>query len=511
MSLFLGSRVGDLVEPLTGRRWSFDTIRERCSRRVALYQGKGLSSGDRVFLHFGNTCEFFVELLALWQLGGCVAPIDPRLTPFEVEILARWARPRFSVWGGGVPDEDVAAAVRSLGVATLVASEEGSTAAAGPARWRPFPLDEDALILFTSGTTGSPKGVVHTHRSLRARWMSLHQALGLATLRRTLCLLPTHFGHGLICNALFPWLFEQDLYVVPPFKPDLLTRLGPLIDEHQITFMSSVPAMWRLAIKTSRRPRTGTLRRVVCGSAPLSGSLWKDVQDWTGTSNVLNAYGITETASWLAGTTVKGFVPEDGLIGQPWGTAVKIVARGGAPSRPDTDEICRAGELGDIWVKTAALMRGYLDRDDLTREVVCGGWFATGDIGYLDDRGLLYLRGREREEINKGGLKVYPSDIDAVVERFPATIDTCSFGYQDPLYGENVGIAVVASPATPQTLDEMYEWTRRHLAGHQVPALWYLVEQIPRTTRGKVNRAAVARHCATLAPARLAASTKAAR
>ena len=510
MIVALGAQVGDLIEPLTGRRWDLETIQERCGRRVALYRAKGLRAGDRVFVHFGNTCEFFVELLAIWQLGGCVAPIDPRLTPFEVEILARWARPRFSVWEG-VPDDEMGAGLRSLDVTALVTSEDGDPATSGPAAWSPPSLDQDALILFTSGTTGSPKGVVHTHQSLRARWRSLHQALGLETLRRTLCLLPTHFGHGLICNALFPWLFGQDLHVVPPFKPDLLTRLGTLIDEHQITFMSSVPAVWVLAIKTSRRPRTGALRRVVCGSAPLSGALWKDIQDWTGTTDVLNAYGITETASWLAGTTVEGFVPEDGLIGRPWGAVVKIVAGGNDAARPDVDAGCRVGEPGRIWVNTPALMRGYLDRDDLTREVVSGGWFATGDIGHVDDRGLLYLRGREREEINKGGLKVYPGDVDAIVERFPAIIDTCTFGYPDPLYGENVGIAVVVSPPAAETLAEVYEFARRHLAGHQLPGRWYLVEQIPRTTRGKVNRADVAEHCATLTPVRIGVTTRAPR
>ena len=509
--MLLGRRVGALTEPLTGRHWDFDAIRAHCGRRLALYQTKGLQSGDRVFVHFGNTCEFFVELLAIWQLGGCVAPIDPRLTPFEVETLARFARPRFSVWAGH-PDEHVMTGMRSLGVATLAASDDSEIATVvQPAGWKLFSLDQDALILFTSGTTGSPKAVVHTHRSLLARWTSLYQALGLDTLHRTLCLLPTHFGHGLICNALFPWLFEQDVYVVPPFRPDLLARLGALIDEYQITFMSSVPAMWRLAIKTSRRPRAGTLRRVVCGSAPLSASLWKDIQNWTGTSQVLNAYGLTETASWLAGTTVEGFVPEEGLIGQPWGTIVKIVGGDGPPSTADAEESCRAGEPGRIWIKTPALMRGYLDRDDLTGEVVRGGWFATGDIGYLDDRGVLYLRGRERDEINKGGLKVYPSDIDAVVERFPATIDTCTFGYQDPLYGENVGIAVVASPATPETLGEIYEWARRHLAAHQMPTRWYLIEHIVRTAPGKVNRAAVARHCEALTPVTLGVTSRAQR
>src|SRR5262245_53924183 len=144
-------------------------------------------------------------------------------------------------------------------------------------------------------------------------------------------------------------------------------------------------------------------------------------------------------------------------------------------------------------------MHGYLDRDDLTTRVVSAGWFLTGDIGVVDDRGVLSLRGREREEINKGGMKVHPADIDSVVERFAGTMETCCFGYADKLLGEEVGIAVVLSDDSQ--LDALVAWTRRHLAEHQVPHRWYLLKEIPRTSRGKVNRASVAEQCATLQPA----------
>src|SRR6185295_11465529 len=164
----------------------------------------------------------------------------------------------------------------------------------------------------------------------------------------------------------------------------------------------------------ARPPTRGSLRRVFVGSAPLSESLWRSVQEWSGAPEVLNAYGITETGSWLAGTTVDGFEPEDGLIGVPWGGVLRVL-RGGEPGvESDPDATCAPGELGHVWVSTPALMRGYLDRDDLTSRVVANGWFVTGDIGTLDEHGRLYLRGREREEINRGGLKVYPADIDSV-------------------------------------------------------------------------------------------------
>jgi acyl-CoA synthetase (AMP-forming)/AMP-acid ligase II len=361
-------------------------------------------------------------------------------------------------------------------------------------------LDDDALILFTSGSTGAPKGVVHTHRSLRARWLGLRGHLPLAPFRRTLCVLPTHFGHGLICNCLFPWLSGQDLFITPPFRPDIVMRLGALLDEHEITFMSSVPALWRLALRTARPPRKNTLQQVHCGSAPLSADLWRAVQAWTSTLRVLNAYGITETGSWVAGTTLESFSPEDGLVGEPWGAVIRVLGPHGPDALAESDGACEPGESGQVWISTPALMRGYLDRDDLTDQVMRGGWFLTGDIGVIDEQGRLYLRGRERDEINKGGLKVFPADVDAVAERFDRVIDVCTFGIDDPLYGQNVGIAVVLARQDAATIRELYQWMRRHLAEPKLPVRWYLLDAIPRTSRGKVDREGVRERCARTTP-----------
>src|SRR6266850_2553573 len=312
---------GPIHEPLTQRTWSRATVVDRLSVRSAYYGDRGMGDGDRVFIHFGNVPEFFVDLLAIWHLGACAVPVDSRLTAFEVENLARAARPRYSIWSG-TPHEDLAARLAGLGIESLL-SAEADAAGTGreriSARGSARSHDREALILFTSGTTGQPKGVLHTHRSLRARWASLNEHLGLASFRRTLCLLPTHFGHGLICNCLFPWLAGQELFILPPFKPDLLMQLGSLLDEHEITFMSSVPSMWRFVLKTARPPRRGRIERVICGSAPLSARLWMNIREWAGTQDVVNAYGITETGSWVAGTTVEGVELEDGLIGLPWG------------------------------------------------------------------------------------------------------------------------------------------------------------------------------------------------
>ncbi|MGH7787062.1 MAG: class I adenylate-forming enzyme family protein [Candidatus Binatia bacterium] len=494
--MLLDLTLGPLTEPLTGRHWDRATVLERLRRRLGFYAELGLVPGDRVFLHFGNTPEFFVDLVAIWSLGGCAIPIDARLTAFEIATLAEAAAPRFSLWPGA-PETQASRALAAAGIAVLDASRADAAAPCAAAPRGPLVgLDADALILFTSGTTGAPKGVVHTHRSLRARWMALHHALGIERYRRTLCLLPTHFGHGLICNSLFPWLSGQHLYIVPPFKADLILQLGALLDEHEITFMSSVPTVWRLALKTAAPPRRGSLQRVFCGSAPLSAHLWSEVGRWTGAREVWNAYGITETGSWLAGTSVDGFSPEDGLVGEAWGGVVRVLRTREAALQPTAADQCGAGETGHVWVNTPGLMRGYLGRDDLTEAVVSAGWFLTGDIGLVDDRGWLYLRGREREEINKGGMKVYPGDIDAVVERFADTVDVCTFAFDDALLGEEIGLAVVLRQADEATLRRLHGWMGEHLAKHQMPKRWYVVDEIPRTSRGKINRAAVAARCA---------------
>jgi acyl-CoA synthetase (AMP-forming)/AMP-acid ligase II len=492
--------VGRVIEPLSGRAWSPTEIGRRLRGRRELFNGLGLTTGDRVFLHHGNTLEFFVDLLAVWHVGGCAIPIDPRLTRFEVRTLAEAARPKCSIWGPE-PNGTLATDMAALGVTSITSSDEHTSTSTdqGPIASR-LRLDNEALVLFTSGTTGSPKGIVHTHRSLRARWSSLASVLGLEPYRRTLCLLPTSFGHGLICNCLFPWLSGCDLHVLPPFRADLLVELGALIDEHEITFLSSVPTVWRLALKISRPPNARSLSRIHCGSAPLSASLWRSIQTWAGIADVKNVYGITETGSWLAGTTTGFEAPQDGFIGTMWGGDVRILPPLDATQSPTETEPCKPRDSGQIWVKTPALMKGYLGREDLTSAVTAGGWFCTGDIGFLDEQGHLYLRGREREEINRGGTKVYPGDIDAVVERFAGTLDVCAFAYSDPLLGEEVGVAVVLTAEGDNVLPRLYEWSREYLAVHQLPKRWYVLSEIPRTSRGKFNRAEVARHCERVQP-----------
>lgn len=494
------SFVGTLTEPDSGRSWNRQETCSQVARRIHVLLAAGFAPGDRALIHFGNRLEFFAELLAIWAVGGCAIPVDARLTAFEIERLVATAEARFNIIDDQTPAATIEAVSGSIVLNTGDSASVQPGVSSAPAAGIYPRLDDDALILFTSGSTGSPKGVVHTHRSLVARWVTLRHSLGLESYRRTLCVLPTHFGHGLICNCLFPWLAGCDLFIAPPFQPGLIMHLGRLIDEHRISFMSSVPSVWNLALKTASPPEQGSLHRVHVGSAPLSENNWKQIIDWAGTGEVFNAYGITETGSWVAGTTGGPVVPESGLIGEPWGSVIEIREVTDPDASLDTGQPCQAGATGMVWLQTPALMKGYFGRPDLTEAAVHGGWFMTGDIGLIDDRGRLFLKGRERDEINKGGMKVFPADVDEVVEQYAATRDVCTFGFEDDFYGENVGMAVVLDDTSNQSIAGLHEWLDTRLARHKHPVKWFLLEEIPRTSRGKINREVVSQSCARLEP-----------
>lgn len=496
--IVLDRPIGALHEPLTGRRLTSAECGRRIRERAALFQRAGMAAQDRVFIHYGNRAEFFIDVVAVWLVGGCVVPLDPRFSAFEVESLAKAARPRFSIWDRD-PDADVAGRLRALNIVVLGISERASDEESFQSGRDGLRLDDPALILFTSGTTGAAKGAVHTHRSLRARWISQRERFGTAAFAHTLCLQPTNFSWGLVGTSLFAWLSGQDLYVVPAFRSDILLRLGAMCDEHAITCVPSVPAMWRIVLRTTTPPKQGTLRRVLCCTGPLPASLWRDVQRWSGVRDVINVYGMTESGS-LAACSSADCEPEDGLAGVPLGSIIRILPSGTTVNDLLTANECDTSTAGHIWVQTPGLMRGYFEREDLTSQVVSNGWFQTGDIGNVDERGRLYLRGRDKEMINVGGTKVYPADVDAVIATCDAVADACTFAAADALNGEQVAIAITLHHADLRGMSAVYRWAATRLADYQIPRRWYLVSTIPRNARGKVNRADAARLCEKLAP-----------
>jgi acyl-CoA synthetase (AMP-forming)/AMP-acid ligase II len=476
--------LGPITDLVAGTRWTGAELDREIARRGAELSRRGVGPGRHAVIAHGGTPGFFADLFAVWHAGGCAVCTDPGLTPGELDTIAEFVAARLVLAG----PRDIAAPDCGVPVLTEADYDTGDEPA------QPLSavaaLDDPALILFTSGTTGRPKGVVHSFRSLAAR-IALNQAhIGLAILENTLCVLPTHFGHGLIGNCLTPLMAGRHLCLMPGIGMRGAAQLGTVLADNGISFMSSVPALWKLVLKTAAPPDRRTLRQVHVGSAPLAVDLWQDVARWCGTDRVFNMYGITETANWLAGASLMDIGADpgagDGLLGTMWGGTAAIVDPAGG--------LGRDGE-GEIIVHSPALMQGYYKRPDLTEQVLRDGWFLTGDVGRIDDAGRLWLTGRRKNEINRAGMKVHPEEIDLLLERHDAVLEACAFGVPDDISGEIVGVAVKLTDGAAVDTTALRAWCRERLRRECVPEKWFVVPEIPKTDRGKVNRQTVLDYC----------------
>jgi acyl-CoA synthetase (AMP-forming)/AMP-acid ligase II len=448
-------RFGAIVDRILGITWDQNGLTNAVHERASQLTVAGAGPHVTVAITHGGTAHFFADLLAVWMSGAAAACLDPALTPSERENVIGFCKASLVLGEGG----------------RMIAIDGRSRMASGSAQ------DDPALILFTSGTTGVPKGVVISFRALKAR-LALNQfEIGRETLARTLVTLPTHFGHGLIGNSLTPLTAGGDIFLVSRGLP-LAQHLGPFIDEHAITFMSSVPSLWQIVLRMSPPPKKRTLRRVHVGSAPLSAALWSRIAEWTG-CEVVNCYGITETANWIGGASSRNHTMTDGLVGKPWG--------GTAGIRNEDGNIRTRGR-GEIVVQTPTLMSGYLDRPDLTAAVLRDGWYSTGDLGEVDADGTIRLTGRAKDEINRAGFKVQPAEIDMLLESHPSVAEACVFGMPDAVSGEIVAAAIRLAPGSAEDAASLRDWCLQRLRRDATPERWFFVGDIPKTSRGKISR-----------------------
>ena len=464
------ARLGAIEDLGLDLHWDAAALRHEVQRRAGALARMEIAQGSVIAIAHGGTAHFFADLLATWCRGASAACLDPALTEFERATVLDFLQPAAIL----IDDEPVVTGIPQVALAAAPASHEVALPPAST-------VDDPALILFTSGTTGMPKGVVLSYRALLARVALNVAAIGEAKLARSLVTLPTHFGHGLIGNALTPLLAGGHIVLYPRGLP-LAQNFARLVDAHSITFLSSVPALWRMALKLAPPPSRGSLARVHVGSAPLSAALWSDIAAWS-RAEVVNCYGMTETANWIAGASSQDGIAE-GLVGSMWGGSAAVI---------DEEDVRSATGQGEIVVQSPALMSGYLGRADLTAAAMHDGWLRTGDRGLIDQKGRIWLTGRIKEEINRAGIKVQPAELDLLLENHPAVAEACAFALPDAVAGEIVAVAVRLAPGALSDVESLRAWCRERVRREAVPERWFIVEQIPRTMRGKVNRDAVRR------------------
>lgn len=473
--------VGKIICPHLDLEWDQNDMAREISVRSRTLKSQGLDENKIAFILHGGTPGFFADLFAVWSLGACAICLNPASTTEEITNILKFLEPAVILVDGTRDD------LGGLAVTVMDLGESGGEylSPAPPIRHHGR-LDNKALILFTSGTTGTPKGVVHTFRGLLARIALNLQFMPKDQMGTALCALPTHFGHGLIGNCLTPMAAGADLVLVPSGDVRTISRLGEMIDRHQVEFMSSVPAMWKIAVKASKPPEKGSLKRVHIGSAPLSSELWQKVIAWSNISHVFNMYGITETANWAAGASASDYAPEDGLIGKPWGGSFAVL--------DDAERVSREG-TGELLIKNPSIFAEFINLPEQTNAVFFNGWFRTGDIGTIDETGVARLTGRKKFEINRAGLKVNPEDIDILLERHPGINEACAFAVPDAIAGEIVGVAVVLDDGIEADAGHLKDWCANYITKEKIPERWFFVGEIPKTDRGKINRYDVADAC----------------
>ena len=421
--------------------------------------GDGVAQGDRVLWGATASLASVDALLGVLRAGAVLVPVNPSATPAEVAHIVADARPVAAVLDDTTRTEwPYGVAVRS--VDELRARAAGARSADPPA----LRAADDALIVYTSGTTGLPKGAVHTHGSLAAGVRALRTAWGWREDDRLVLALPLFHVHGL-CAGLFGTLAAGASAVLF----GRFDEAAVLQAAAASTLFFGVPTMYHRLAASGRAAELAALRLCVSGSAPLPAELWARLAREG--VEVLERYGMSETRLTLSN-------PLDGER-RPGSVGVPLPDVEAAVDEPDEHGV------GELFVRGPSLFRGYWDRPGSAIDP--DGWFATGDLASVATDGYVTIRGRRTELIITGGHNVYPAEVEAVLSRHPGVTEVAVVGVASAEWGETV-VAFVVGGADPAELAALAE---AELAPYKRPREVRMVDALPRNAMGKVVRGAL--------------------
>ena len=468
-----------------GPTLTYDALRRQVDRLSADLRGLGVQRGDRVAMVLPNSLEALVAFLAVSNIATA-APLNPAYKEDEFRFYMDDTGARALVLptqGGEAAD---AAAPDSVLRITVAADDQGevsfSPTAASTDGPGPDP-DEVALVLHTSGTTSRPKRVPLTHANLIASVRNIVATYGLTPEDVSLCVMPLFHVHGLVASVLSAFGSGGTVVLPPRFN-----ALGfwPVAREHDVTWFSAVPTMHQALVARARRrddgdAAPGRLRFIRSCSAPLAAATMRDMEERFGVP-VLEAYGMTEAAHQMASNPLPPGERIPGAVGPGTGVDIGVMDEAGA--------LLAQGERGEVVIRGPNVIRAYESNPEANASSFTGGWFRTGDEGVLDAQGYLTLTGRIKELINRSGEKISPREIDEVLMAHPAVAEAVAFAVPHPTHGEEPGVAVVLNEAVPEA--ELVAHCRAHLADFKCPRKIYVVDALPRTATGKIQRRIVA-------------------
>jgi long-chain acyl-CoA synthetase len=459
---------------------TYAALDEASARVAGLLRERGVAPGDRVGIMLPNVPEFPVIYYGILRAGAVVVPMNVLLKGREVgfyvadpgvELLFAWHE---------CGDAAREGAGEAGAEAIVVGADElaGLLDAAEPAREvARREAGDTAVILYTSGTTGKPKGAELTHGNL-CRNVEI-SAIGLTKLTEEdilLGALPLFHSFGQTCSMNSAVRTGACLDLLPRFDA---TRALELIDRDGITVFQGVPTMYYALLNHPERGRydTSTLRLCVSGGAALPVEVLHGCEKAFG-ATILEGYGLSETSP-VASFNQLGQERKAGSIGTPIeGVEMKVV--------DDDDNELAPGEVGELVIRGHNIMKGYWNRPDATAEAMRGGWFHSGDMARMDEDGYFFIVDRKKDMILRGGYNVYPREVEEVLYEHPAVLEAAVVALPDERLGEEVGAAIALKPGAEADSEELRDFVKQRVAAYKYPRRIWFVEALPKTATGKI-------------------------
>lgn len=457
---------------------TFDDFSHDAAAHSAELLRLGVLQGHRVALLCSNRPEFLRSLFAIWAIGAIAVPVNPGLAPPEIQKIIDHCEP--------------ALVMVEHGLSALLAAADGKCRSyvigppGGSRSEAPRPLEitqvrpeETALIYYTSGTTGLPKGAMLSHGAVMATCGMFSRHLGVGPADRSLVTGPMTFILHLTMNALTSIAGGASFVILEKFRPDLAFDA---IERHRISVLVAVPTVYTMLANTlgDRSVVLSTVRLSISAGATFPDALAKRISQRLGI-NVLDVWGMTECGP------ITCYDPSTDTAGRPdsCGRALpscefRIV--------DDALNELDAGDIGEVVLRCPGLMDGYYRNQQATDEAFADGWMRSGDLGRADAEGYLYIVGRKKDLIIRGGANIYPVDVEEVLYTHPAVAECAVIGVPDVTFGELVKAFVVVRDGAQADCTQLIGYCRDNIAEYKAPSEIEIVESLPKGPTGKILR-----------------------
>jgi acyl-CoA synthetase (AMP-forming)/AMP-acid ligase II len=476
------------------RHLDYGSLWSQANALAAQFVRSGLAPGERVALILPNSIEAVVATYATWLAGGVIVPLNAQAKARDFEPWLLHSGARIVVHEAAHPD--AALAVQALAVQPLEIVVGEGTLPANALRWRDalagdapaaiIEIDEHALamIVYTSGTTGQPKGVMLSHANLAANVESIVSYLGLTADDSIVSVLPFYYSYGASVLhthlAVGAHLVIESNLVFPHLMVETMAR-------ERVTGFSGVPSTFVLLLNRVALEKydLSSLRYVTQAGGAMTPTTTTRLRAALPQARVFIMYGQTEATARLAWLPPDRIEEKPGSVGVPIpGVEIEIRSENGQPAA--------RFEVGDVYVRGANVMLGYWRDPDASAAVLQDGWLRTGDMGHLDADGFLFLSGRRSDMIKTGAHRVHPNDVEEVIAELPGIVEVAVIGVDDDTLGQVIKAFIVVDTNTEVAIDRVKAHCRERLAGYKIPKFIESVAALPKTASGKIRRAQLA-------------------